>query len=117
MKQVDGAVTLAAQWPTALTYMSGDHVNLETEMFIAYDNLAHAIQQALNVTRLSERPQLAVLDYEQEPNACIQDSDLSDNGLPNMAPPFPLFHQKVLHTYDEREEEYRKWHFKLNILI
>ena len=101
-------MTLAARWPTALTYMSGDHINLETEMLIAYDNLAHAIQKALNFTRLCERPQLAILDYEKEPLAGLQGLDLSDDEVPNMAPPFPLFHQKVLHSYDEREEEYRK---------
>ena len=89
--------------------MSGDHINLETELFIAYDNLAHAIQKALNVTRLCERPKLAVLEYEKAPNAIENVSDLSEDGMPNMAPPFPLFHQNIRHEYSEREEEYRKY--------
>ena len=46
--------TLTEKWPTSLTYMSGDHIKLETEMLIAYDNLAHSIQKALNIERMCE---------------------------------------------------------------
>lgn len=108
MEHVDGSETLAAKWPTALTYMSGDHVHLETEMLIAYDNLAHAIQQALNLTRLNERPRLAVLEYEKEENARINVTTESADPMPYMAEPFPLYHQNTLHEYDEGDEEYRK---------
>ena len=108
MEQVDGSETLAAKWPTALTYMSGDHIHLETELLIAYDNLAHAIQQALNLTRLNERPRLEILEYEKEANAVVNVTTESADPAPYMAEPIPLYHQKVLHSYEEHEEEYRK---------
>ena len=109
LEKVDGAETLAAKWPIALTYMSGDVTNLETELLIGYDNLAHSIQKALNVERIENKPQLAILEYSQEPNARINYStDSASDAMPNMDLPFPLYNQTVLHEYDNRQEENRE---------
>ena len=107
-QQVDSSETLAANWPMALTYMSGDISNLETELLISYDLIAHAIQKALNLTGKDGRPQLSISEYVHEPEAKIDISNSSENPMPNMVEPFPLYYENVLHKLDETEEEIRK---------
>ena len=105
LEQVDSSETLAANWPTALTYMSGDIANLETELLISFDLIAHAIQKALNLTGREGRPQLAILEYVPESDAKINVSNSSEDPHPVMVEPFPLFHQNVLREFTEGDED------------
>lgn len=106
---MDSSKTLAAEWPIALTYMSGEIANLETELLIAFDLIAHAIQNALNLTGKNGRPQLAICDYVQEPDAKINVSNSSENPHPNMVEPFPLYYENVLHKMEETDEDACKY--------
>ena len=122
LKKVDGAGTLAAKWPTQLTYMSGNCRNLETELIIGFDNVAHAIQKALNVNNITdERTSTISIDRYQVDNEAIvsypDDHSLTD-GMPNMAAPFPLYYKEVLHQYNSSQEEdrkYKKYSYKQKI--
>lgn len=119
MKKVDGADTLAANWPTQLTYMSGNWRNLETELLIAYDNLAHSIQKALNCHNIQSdkhpvdrhnKPSISIDRYQIDKDAHISypdDFSLTD-GMPNMASPMPLYNKEVQYEYSSVDEEERK---------
>ena len=113
LKSLDGTKTLAAVWPTTLTYCSGDVCNLETELLIGLDNLAHAIQQTLNVNNLSndDNPDLAILEYHPEHDATVAHIDEIEDGVPHMAMPVTFYHEEELYKYRSNDEEYRKWYF------
>ena len=110
LKSLDGTKTLAAVWPTTLTYCSGDTRNLETELLIGLDTLTHAIQHTLNVNNLAndETPDLAILNYYPEHDATIDHIDEIDDGVPHMALPVTLYHEEELYKYRSTDEEYRK---------
>ena len=109
MKDIDGSKTLAAgKWPKALTYMSGDIRNLETELLIAYDTLAHSIQQALNVTT-NDHTDITIDSYHVETEAKISYSDDMEDGLPNMGAPFPLYNRETHHELTAAEEGHCKY--------
>jgi len=87
--------------------MSGSPKNLETEMLIGYDNIAHAIQQALNVVE-GDNPKLAIVSYEVETEARVNYSDEIEDDMPNMGATHPLYRKEVLHEFDHADESDRK---------
>lgn len=119
MKQIDGTKTLAVDWPKgSLTYMSGDITNLETELLIAFDLLAHAIQKALNCHNIQDdrhptdrynKPELAIESFQIDSDAKITYPGEIDDGMPHMGTPFSVYHKKVLHSYNDLQEENRKY--------
>ena len=97
--------------------MSGNPLNLETELLIGFDLLAHSIQKALNCHNIQDdkhptdrynRPKLAILEYSVEKEAIIKYPDDEHDGMPNMGAPFPLYNQEVLYQYTCTDEEERK---------
>ena len=107
---MDGTKTLAVVWPTTLTYCSGDIQNLETELLIGLDNLAHSIQHALNVNNIRDidRPELVTVEYQAVESAHEQCSDNVADDMPHMRELFPLFQEEVLYKYKSTDEEARK---------
>ena len=110
LKDIDGAETLARNWPTTLSYMSGSPRNLETELLIGIDNVAHAIQKALNVTTsggLTES-KLSIDSYQIDTEATNHFSLDSDDNMPDMGTPEPLYNRIMHYKLHPAEEEHRK---------
>ena len=102
----DGTKTLAATWPSSLTYMSGNMRNLEVELIIGWDNLAHALQKLLNVNNIGHSPVLAHRTYHPETETTFN-SNSTDN-LPPMGAAV-MYHQAEYHRMTSAEEENRKY--------
>ena len=116
MKDIDGADSLARNWPTPLSYMSGSPSNLETELLIGLDNIAHAIQKALNITTgggLTDA-KLSIdsfeIDEETRPRHVTRYHAVNTDGvIPEMGTPEPLYNRIVNYKLHPAEEEHRKY--------
>ena len=131
MKDIDGTETLAGAWPknVRLTHCSGDIEDLENELLVAWDTLAHALVRLMNVHNLHDekhpidrynRPKIEILEYSQNTEAIVSYPETHDGnfysiniryklilGMPSMGAQ-PLYNRDVLAKYTESQENARK---------
>ena len=113
MQTVDGTETLAAAWPTKLSYMSGSDVNLPMELLICWDNIASGIQKLLNTHSKSEEAQLEIVEYVRNDVAYITYPEDVEDDLPDMLAG-PIYNKKVLRAFTSGEESGRKFYFTMD---
>ena len=94
LEVVDGTCTFASDWPDEPTYMSGVSSNLELELLIGWDTIAHAIQKVLNVNNIDCDAQIETVEFTHEADINRSNESTSEDGLPNMARQ-PLFTQTI----------------------
>ena len=107
LQTVDGSSTLAAAWPSKLSYMSGGDVDLPTELLICWDNVASSIQKLLNTVNHSDESQLEVVEYVRNDIAHITYSDDIEDNMPDMLAG-PVYNKDILRHYTPGEEDNRK---------
>ena len=93
--------------------MSGDPSNLEVELLISWDTLAHAFVDLLNVNSLDKNweTELSTIEYEEATE--INHSGHSSDGMPDMGTE-PLFKKVTLKNYRPTDEIERKL-YQLNM--
>ena len=87
--------------------MSGQPSNLEMELLISWDTLAHAFVELLNVNSLEKDWETEISTIEYEEVTEINHSGHSEDNMPDMGTE-PLYKKVILKEYRPGDEMDRK---------
>ena len=107
MQTIDGTATLAAAWPTKLTYMSGADVYLPTELLICWDNISSSIREVLNTHNKSSQTQLEIVEYVRNDIAYVTYPNDIEDDMPDMLSG-SIYNRQVLKSFTAGEEGARE---------